>query len=68
MAISVRGLRIGHILASDVYTADGKLLISAGHRVSEALLERIRNFAEVTGIREPLYVEMRTGGGLVQAA
>ncbi|GIV15578.1 MAG: response regulator receiver modulated metal-depenent phosphohydrolase [Armatimonadota bacterium] len=68
IAVSVRGLRIGHVLASDVYTADGKLLISAGHRVSEALLERIRNFAEVTGIREPLYVEMRQGGGLVQAA
>lgn len=58
LAVSVRGLRIGHVLASDVYTTDGKLLISAGHRVSEALLERIRNFAEVTGIREPLYVEM----------
>lgn len=58
LAVSVRGLRLGHVLASDVYTADGKLLISAGHRVSEALLERIRNFAEVTGIREPLYVEI----------
>lgn len=57
----------GRVLASDVYTADGKLLISAGHRVSEALLERIRNFAEVTGVREPLYVEMRQGG-VVQAA
>jgi response regulator RpfG family c-di-GMP phosphodiesterase len=68
MAVSVRGLRVGHVLASDVYTADGKLLISAGHRISEALLERIRNFAEVTGIREPLYVEMRTGGGTAQAA
>ncbi len=68
LAVSVRGLRVGHLLASDVYTADGKLLISAGHRVSEALLERIRNFAEVTGIREPLYVEVTSGGETARAA
>lgn len=61
--VSVRGLRIGHVLASDVYTANGKLLITAGHRVSEALLERIRNFAEVTGIREPIFVEVTSATG-----
>ncbi len=68
VAVSVRGLKVGQLLASDVYTADGKLLISAGHRISEALLERIRNFAEVTGIREPLYVEMTSATGTPRAA
>jgi response regulator RpfG family c-di-GMP phosphodiesterase len=54
--VSAKDLRIGQVLLSDVTTSHGQLLISAGHVISETHLERIRNFARVAGIREPVYV------------
>lgn len=54
---SVNELRLGYILASDVETDDGTLLISSGHRITETLLEKIKNFVEVVGVKEPLLIE-----------
>jgi hypothetical protein len=43
--------------ASNVYTADGVLIVKAGTRVSPMLLERLRNFARLQGLGEPFGVE-----------
>jgi response regulator RpfG family c-di-GMP phosphodiesterase len=53
----VKNLCIGQVLMSDVTTQDDTLLISAGHTISETLLEKIKNYAQLTGIKEPIYVE-----------
>lgn len=58
--VPVKELRLGQVLLSDVTTVGGQLLISAGHVISETHLERIRNFARLTGIREPVYVRRDT--------
>ena len=55
--LSVKDLKIGHVLTSDVKTRDGRLLVTSGHRISGTLLERIRNYAKLTGIEEPIYVD-----------
>jgi response regulator RpfG family c-di-GMP phosphodiesterase len=57
-SVSVKELQVGQILLSDVMTYSGALLISAGNWVSETILERIKNFAKLKGIREPIEVEM----------
>jgi hypothetical protein len=54
----VSELQIGQLLLSDLYTADGLLLLSAGHRISETALARIRNIAQISGIREPILVDV----------
>lgn len=54
--IAVRDLRLGDVIGSDIMAADGTLLISQGHKVTATLLEKIRNFADLTGIKEPVYV------------
>jgi len=54
--VKVAELRPGDVLLSDVYTNDGTLLIAAGTDVSEIYLERIRNFAGLIGVKEPIEV------------
>lgn len=44
------------ILAEDLLTASGRLLIARGHQVSRTLRERLKNFAQKPGIREPIRV------------
>jgi response regulator RpfG family c-di-GMP phosphodiesterase len=57
-SISVAELEVGQMLLSDVVTGSGALLIAAGNRISESLRERIRNFARLQSINEPIKVEM----------
>ena len=41
-----------------VFTAAGALLLSAGQRLSLANINRLRNYAKMTGIKEPIQVEI----------
>lgn len=56
-AAVVQDLRQGQILMGDVVTAEGTLLVSAGKALTEAVVERIRNFAHLVGVREPIEIE-----------
>jgi response regulator RpfG family c-di-GMP phosphodiesterase len=55
---TIRGdeLCVGMVLAADVRTVDGVLLVAAGNEVRPGLLERIRNFRTNIGLEEPLAV------------
>lgn len=55
-SLQLSELAIGSTLAQDVLTSDGTLLVLAGTRVTDPLIEKLKNFAEVSGIREPIYV------------
>lgn len=50
-------LRVGHILAEDLRTRDGTLLVTKGNLISQPLLQKLRNFAELSGIKEPVHIE-----------
>lgn len=56
-AAVVQDLRQGQILLSDIVTAEGTLLVAAGKSLTEAVVERIRNFAHLVGVREPIEIE-----------
>jgi len=49
-------LASGHVLAQDIVTADGKVLLRAGRQITDVLLETLRNYAAVVSIKEPLCV------------
>ncbi|HVW25339.1 MAG TPA: response regulator [Polyangiaceae bacterium] len=51
-------LRAGMVFAADVKATTGLLLVGRGQRATEALLERLRNFAHRVGIVEPVLCEM----------
>jgi hypothetical protein len=54
--MSVDKLRAQMILAEDVKTLNGQLLISRGQEVTWALKERLNNFAAAAGVKEPIRV------------
>lgn len=49
-------LQAGQVLAADINTRDGVMVIGAGTRVTPLILERLRNFSSVSGLEEPLYI------------
>ena len=56
ISISCRDLKVGQMLVSDIVTKAGMLIVSAGTSITPTLLERLRNFAVVSGIKEPIQV------------
>jgi response regulator RpfG family c-di-GMP phosphodiesterase len=56
-AIPLKDLSIGHILSSNVETKDGVLIVCAGTKVSQMALEKLRNFDQIQGIKEPIHVQ-----------
>jgi response regulator RpfG family c-di-GMP phosphodiesterase len=57
ISISIRDLAPGMVLHSNIETKDGTLILCSGHHLTEMTLEKINNFALVSGIKEPLFVE-----------
>jgi hypothetical protein len=56
-SIAFRDLKPGDMLLSDVETLEGVFIVPAGQKVTHSLLARLRNFEQVSGIREPILVE-----------
>jgi response regulator RpfG family c-di-GMP phosphodiesterase len=56
-AVNLDELTVGRSLKAAVETKDGTLLVAAGTQVTAVVLKRLHNFMEVSGIKEPIYVE-----------
>ena len=54
--VAVKGLQIGDTLVSDVFNQDGMLLMTSGHKLTSATLEKLLNFARLYGVKEPISV------------
>lgn len=54
--VTLKELRPGHLLAAGIDTKDGVLLIREGQLVSPRIIHKLRNFACISGIREPIHV------------
>jgi hypothetical protein len=55
-AITFAELSVGDVLEADLRTLEGTLLVAQGMKISPPLLEKLRNFAEIAGIKEPVRV------------
>lgn len=51
------------ILAHDVLSDDGALLLSKGQEITSGMLERLRNYAHKVGIREPIRILLQQQDG-----
>jgi response regulator RpfG family c-di-GMP phosphodiesterase len=56
-AVAFADLRVGHILRGNLETKGGMLLVTAGNKITPMLMHRLRNFASLYGILEPIYIE-----------
>jgi hypothetical protein len=63
IAIALADLAPGMVLRSNIETGDGTLIVCAGHHLTEMTLEKIKNFAYISGIKEPLTVEIPESSG-----
>ncbi len=54
--ITLSQLLPGHILLEDLSTTDGVLLMAAGRRVTQTMLESIRQYARLKPVHEPLVI------------
>ena len=45
------------MLAADLFTSDGTLIVCAGTEISQMILNKIHNFEELSGLKEPILVQ-----------
>ncbi len=57
-SIPLGKLAPGHVVAEDIQTVDGKVLLTAGRRLTDVLVEKLHNYAAVVSIREPICVRL----------
>ena len=55
-ALTLDELRIGQILAVQVETTDGMVIAGAGTQITQMVLEKLKNFAQLGSIKEPILV------------
>lgn len=61
--IGVKDLTVHMVVAEDVTTTDGTLLVSKGQEVTPSLRQRLRNFAQNGKLKEPIHVLVRAEAG-----
>jgi len=54
--ILMKDMKVGMVLAEDIKTPKGILIVPRGNEISPVLIRRLRNFAYTTGIHEPIIV------------
>jgi len=59
VAVGYKQLRLGDELLSDIKTQEGTLVVRAGGIVSELLIEKLKNFADMVGIEEPILIKFK---------
>ena len=59
VAVGHKQLRLGDELASDIKTQEGTLVVRAGGIVSELRIEKLKNFADMVGIEEPILIKFK---------
>ena len=56
LAVKVKDLRPGHVLYTVIETVDGQILYFMGQVLSQANLERVKNYDKIKKIKEPILV------------
>src|ERR1700722_898252 len=54
--VSIKTLRVGWTLAAEARTRDGVMIVPAGTQISPMFIQKLRNFAELGELEEPMLV------------
>jgi len=55
--LSVRELKVGQVVVSDIRTHEGLVLVGAGNRLTEMVLKRLANYDELGEVKQPVLVQ-----------
>jgi len=61
LPIAIADLAPGMVLRTNIETTEGTLILCSGHHLTEMTLEKIKNFDRISGIKQPVFVEMPEG-------
>lgn len=67
IAVMIAGLVPGMVLAQDLATASGILIATRGYEISQAVVERLRNYRHGS-VHEPIHVVVHSGSGPAETA
>jgi response regulator RpfG family c-di-GMP phosphodiesterase len=56
-ALSVGLLQTGQVVVSDIQTPSGLILVTAGNRLTDMTIQRLRNHCELNDVSEPVLVQ-----------
>jgi putative two-component system response regulator len=56
ISVSVKELKIGHILSRSVLSLDGENLLAEGTKLSKMKLNLLINHSKLSGLKEPIYI------------
>lgn len=56
--VSVKQLIVGQTVLKDVLLADGRLVMKAGMSLNETTIQKIKNYASLYGVQEPIQVDV----------
>jgi response regulator RpfG family c-di-GMP phosphodiesterase len=54
---AVSELRVGQVLLSDIVTKERVLIVAAGNKITTFVLEKVKNFAELGEVEEPIQIK-----------
>lgn len=57
LSLQTHELQPGQVLVSDVKTTGDVLLVAAGNRLTEIMINRLNNYSTFDSIKEPIYVQ-----------
>lgn len=57
--VKVKDLEVGQTVLKPIVTDRGQMLLKGGTQLTEILLERILNYSQLVGVREPLMIDGR---------
>lgn len=70
-SLAVKDLRVGMVLDQDVRSDTGAMVVTKGNKITQGMLARLRNYAELRGISEPIRVrvsKVAAGGSTARVA
>lgn len=56
-SVSIDDLEAGQVLVSDISTREGVAIVGAGHVLTAMIIQRVRNFAALDDVKEPILVQ-----------
>jgi len=61
-------LKEGMILAQDIRSKNNTMILASGQRVTQSMIEKLRNYHHLRGIKEPIRVMVTASGAATNAA
>ena len=55
-SVRISELKVSSVLAEDITTLEGALIVPSGTQITPPLLQKLRNFAELAALKEPIFI------------